>query len=154
MTNLPAQPVLMSIHSSRVQAFRCATLLVVGTVLFVQAHAAQVTIHTLSNAAPIGFATSEIESALKTHGHSAIRTEAQWPANTSEARIVITTTNDRSTLNALEKTSGETHPVLRAEGFSLRTTGASAALTIWVIGEDAGGALYGGLELAEQIRLK
>ncbi len=154
MTNLPAQPVLMSIHSSRVQAFRCATLLVVGTVLFVQAHAAQVTIHTLSNAAPIGFATSEIESALKTHGHSAIRTEAQWPANTSEARIVITTTNDRSTLNAFEKTSGETHPVLRAEGFSLRTTGASAAPTIWVIGEDAGGALYGGLELAEQIRLK
>jgi hypothetical protein len=44
-------------------------------------------------------------------------------------------------------------PTLSPEGFVVRRTGTDDAPTIWVIGADAGGVLYGGLEVAEQIRL-
>ncbi len=49
--------------------------------------------------------------------------------------------------------SGEAEGTLNPEGFSLHLAGSDRSMFIWVEAADAAGLLYGGYELAEQIRL-
>ena len=43
-------------------------------------------------------------------------------------------------------------PALKPEGFSIRLTSGRDKTTYWIVGGDAAGAMYGGLELADVIR--
>jgi hypothetical protein len=116
--------------------------------------AEQITIYVSPDVAPAGFAADEIESALKQRGHTVQRAPLnRFDASASDRSFVITQTSDQARLDRLHR-SGSTVPhEIAKEGFSIRRTGTNRAPIVWIVGEGAGGAMYGGLEVAEQIRL-
>jgi hypothetical protein len=100
----------------------------------------------------ISFAVSEIHHAYKKYGNpasffplSAVDSENQHP------RLVLATLHQPSVIHALKKAGASPSASLQAEGFCLRVT--QNPDTVWVIGYDEGGAMYGGLEVAEWIRI-
>ena len=97
------------------------------------------------------FALEEIGLALKT-------SIAQHPlsnlADGSESdRIVLATTADVQVLKQMNAVGVQPSADLKPEGFSIRVTAAGTAHTYWVIGADAAGLMYGGLEFAETARI-
>lgn len=111
-------------------------------------YAEHVTIHIAIDSEPARFAASEIEAALKVHEHTSVRAPAaQLLASTRGIRIVLASTAGASRAGLAIPTT------IKNEGFAIRQTGARGSQTVWVFGEGAGGVMYGGLELAEQIAL-
>lgn len=116
--------------------------------------AANVTVYVAPDVAPAEFAATEIESALQQKGHTATRASLDELDDPDSAqRIVVASTSDEAALQELRQAGLSISSTLQTEGFSIRRSG-SGPQTIWVIGEGAGGSMYGGLELAEQIRVK
>ncbi len=105
----------------------------------------------------ISFAAGDVDKALTDRGDSAARmplssgsTDGLSPA--AGTRIVLATLGDATVIDAMRTQGAAAAAGLKPEGFSIRTTSASGRTTHWVIGQDAAGAMYGGLELAEVIR--
>ena len=107
-------------------------------------------------AAPqVAFAAHEIEAALAARGARTTVRIPESPAMRSDGpRIVLATTEDEIVQQALVDARGQTPVSLKNEGFVVFRTGVGDAQTIWVLGEGVGGVMYGGLEVAEQIRLR
>jgi hypothetical protein len=103
---------------------------------------------------PLHFAVGEIEAALRHRGDTSSR--SPYPASQGIGargdRIVLTTA-DRSTARGSELTA---LPPLHQEGFSLRVSSdaTTGARTVWVVGHDTAGTMYGGLEVAERLRIE
>jgi hypothetical protein len=91
--------------------------------------------------APEAFAADEIEAALRVR---------RIPVERRDSRDDDRNPNRAQTSIHFERTSGATP--IKPEGFALRRTNRGAQTTIRILSIDAGGAMYGGLELAEQIR--
>lgn len=68
-------------------------------------------------------------------------------------QIVLADLADKPILDMFEKSRGSRLGTLRAEGFSIRVTQKGNATTYWVMGADPAGTMYGGLELAEVVRV-
>jgi len=68
-------------------------------------------------------------------------------------RIVLCRLADEAAVARLKSEGGLAPRALRAEGYSLRVTGGDGGRTYWVVGADEAGLMYGGLELAELIRV-
>ncbi|HUG12028.1 MAG TPA: carbohydrate-binding family 6 protein [Opitutaceae bacterium] len=100
--------------------------------------AAEVTLDRHGLEPPALFAADEIAAALTSRGDTVTLDSA--PGRRASARIVFALT-----------TAGEAG--MSSEGFSIRTTGTGGAKEIRITASDTAGLLYGGLELAEQIRL-
>lgn len=97
------------------------------------------------NVDQVAFAAQEIESALMKSGlHFTARPVDQFTGSTAHQIILIDTSH--SLLKSQKIRYAEN---LQAEGFSIRKKDNS----IWVIGADAAGTMYGGLELSEVIRI-
>ena len=109
-------------------------------------HAENITILADPDSPPALFAANEIQMALENKGH-AIRQLSldEMDRVQTPIRIVLTERSFRQLQNAMPNLPGKMQP----EGFGIRITD----VTYWVIGADAAGTLYGGLELAEMIRI-
>ena len=68
-------------------------------------------------------------------------------------RIVLTTMADTAVLASMRAAGSEPSDDLKPEGFSIRVAEAGERKTFWIIGADAAGLMYGGLELAEVARI-
>ena len=98
----------------------------------------------------IGFAASEIKEALLQKGiSSAALSLDQLDRPPSATAIILTTAADSKSVEKF----GVATTGLKSEGFRLQVVRQHQQPTIVVIGADAAGAMYGGLELAEQIRV-
>jgi len=94
----------------------------------------------------IMFAGAEIEMALRQRGFSAdIRSLTDMESPLPTPSLIITTQDNLAAVPGTDSA-----PSLEAEGFRLRVRQPEG---VTVIGADAAGAMYGGLELAEQIKL-
>ena len=97
-------------------------------------------------AAPFTFASNEIESALRARKYQVNRTE-EWRLDAEvHAEVVVRfALVDRSDDPQFEK--------LAREGFLLRNVALENHRELMVLSLDSAGGMYGGLELAEQIRI-
>ena len=100
----------------------------------------------------IAFAAGDIKAALEkrkhtvqTHGLGALAKAG------SGKKIVLAVATDKTAAAMLSAQGGKPVAVLSAQAYALRTTTAPD-LSYWVLGGDANGAMYGGLQLAENIQ--
>ena len=101
----------------------------------------------------ISFAAGDVAQALAGRGDSTIRvTLSSIDSDANGTRIVLATLGDATTIDSMRIEGATASAGLRPEGFSVRTTSARGRTTYWVVGKDAAGGMYGGLELAEVIR--
>jgi hypothetical protein len=112
------------------------------------------------HAAPVAFAVGELDAALRARGYEPEhRSLSQFfqprpPGKTAASLRISFLTRAEALRGDFARTpAGRELPDMRAEGFALRQTGAGTARELWVIGADAAGQMYGGLELAEQLRV-
>ena len=101
----------------------------------------------------VSFAVGDVLKALAGRGDSTSRIMLSKVGTGADGtRIVLATLSDATVINAM-RTQGTAASVgLKPEGFSIRTTSTAGQTTHWIIGKDAAGAMYGGLDLAEVIR--
>ncbi len=96
---------------------------------------------------PIAFAARDLRQALTANGYAVTVLPPGDPAAAKPAiRVILTTAEAR--LPGQPATPG-----LKREGYAIERVASGSATNYWVIGMDAAGAMYGGLELAEAVRL-
>ena len=116
--------------------------------------ATEINLYVLSQDGPTEFAATQIEAAAKQRRHEIARIGIEEFSSRDRTHIVLTSTADLQKLQALGIAPAVPPSSLQEEGFSIRSTDTGKSSAIWVIGAGAGGTMYGGLELAEQIRLR
>lgn len=100
------------------------------------------------------FATREIDAALRTRQDTPSKVSlSNWSLTSSDNQIVLAETTDETVIRQFVEAGGSGVSELLEEGFCVFRTNQEKGQTIWVIGKGPGGVLYGGLEVAEQIRL-
>jgi len=101
----------------------------------------------------IAFAVQELQGALEGRGHT-VRHEslAQVGMDGTGIRIVLATRTDTAVVDAMRGQGATASTTLKSEGFSIRTTAGGGEASYWIVGADAAGVMYGGLELAEVLR--
>ena len=128
-------------------------LLMVGLSMTAWVQAETVTVCYDSASPQIGFAAGEVTQALQDRGHSTSRSPlASVGLDAKGTRIVLATQGDTAVVGAMRGRGVAESSSLKSEGFSIRRTGGGGLTTYWVVGKDAAGAMYGGLEIAEVIR--
>ncbi|MHC4581535.1 MAG: carbohydrate-binding family 6 protein, partial [Planctomycetota bacterium] len=100
-----------------------------------------------------GFAARDIAAALRDRDHSINLKDLGQLRSTDGIQILLTDLANKPIVNMLEKSTGAKLGTLHAEGFSIRVTKEEGNTTYWIIGADPAGAMYGGLELAEVVRV-
>ncbi len=103
--------------------------------------------------AAANFAAAEIESALRERGDVAQRKSLEALDLSAGQHIVLASTLDQPVLAAIRRAGLSLPDKPDDEGFSIRRAGAKDSDIVWVVGAGAGGVMYGGLEVAEQIRI-
>jgi hypothetical protein len=101
------------------------------------------------------FAAGDLQAALKDKGHVVlVKDLTDLPTAAPTSRIIVALQAQRHLTDRLSSEGGQALPVLGAQAFSLRTTRTTRTMakTCWVFGGDVNGAMYGGLEFAEQVR--
>lgn len=135
------------------RAISCASVVVLSLAYSAQAQTAQIKLYADLDDGPTQFAVSEIASAARARGHTVEKAALnQFSARSSSPQIIITSSKHREAVRQLEKLSAAALQPMKSEGFSVHVEQV-AARRIWIAGHDSGGAMYGGLEVAEQLRL-
>src|SRR5689334_4565778 len=107
------------------------------------------------HAPAVAFAVQELGAALKARGYELEHGSFEpspAPASAPELRIFFLLREQARQHGVPDSVGAAEWSALRAEGFALGVERAAGVHTLWVIGADVAGELYGGLELAEQIR--
>ena len=100
----------------------------------------------------IAFAAGDIKAALEKQKHTVqIHDLAALAKAGSGKKIVLALATDKAVASMLLTQGGKPVAVLGAQAYALRTTTAPD-LNYWVLGGDANGAMYGGLEIADNIK--
>lgn len=95
----------------------------------------------------IQFAAGDVRTALEAKGYSVTLAPLGDPSVAMQpCRIILTT--EAIVIPGKPATAG-----LAAQGYAIRCVVEEGATNWWVIGQDAPGAMYGGLELAEAVKL-
>ena len=103
----------------------------------------------------IAFAVDELRQALVGRGHDVTVASGGGAVDAAEGLLILLApTTDRHVLDELEAAGGDSPQDLKAEGFVIRRTRRGNATVFWVIGADAAGLMYGGLELAEVAQME
>jgi hypothetical protein len=127
-----------------------ACLLLLG-VFVASAQAASARLYYHADSAPENFAAPEIEAALKSRKYSVTLRDGVDSYPYRDGVMIFFVTVDRG--NLMTNLSVDERAI-HAEGFALRHRLDGRQHRIYVASRDAGGAMYGGLELAEQIRAR
>ena len=100
----------------------------------------------------IAFAAGDIKKALEGNGHTVVeKTLAELNAGVTGKKIIIARKSDNSAIALLTTQGGSINAgILGEQAYAMRTTTAPG-LSYWAIGGDANGAMYGGLQIAENI---
>ncbi len=100
---------------------------------------------------PIAFAAGDIKAALEKQKHTVESHDlTALAAGGSGKRIVLAIATDKAAGAQLAAQGGRPAVGLGEQAYALRTT-PQPTLTYWALGGDAVGAMYGGLQLAENI---
>ncbi len=100
------------------------------------------------------FAASDLNKALLKLGYAVSNKSITDLAGASTAtRIVITTMDNPAAKTFLAEAAAAPAPTLMPQGFAIRKEVLGTATNWWVIGADNTGAMYGGLEVTEQINI-
>lgn len=129
--------------SSRITKCLWFTLALISSVVVSPVQAAPVGISVEGNVPQAHFAARDIHEALESRGHRVL-----LPGSAERIRIKFALRSEVSS-----ELAGRSD-ALKPEGFSIRTTSKNGQTTYWVIGADPAGLMYGGLELAEIIRVE
>ena len=112
-----------------------------------------------AKAAPVAFAAGELDAALQARGHEAAHRplaqafDAQPVSGpTPDLRVTFLSREEALRRGPAEPARAREVRALRAEGFVLLDAAPGTTGALWVVGADVAGQMYGGLELAEQIR--
>ena len=100
-----------------------------------------------------GFAAREILVALRERDRSVNLQNVARLKSVNGIQIILTDFSNKSSMGILEKSSNIKLGTLHAEGFSIRDTKEEGNTAYWIIGADPAGTIYGGLELAEVVRV-
>ncbi|UCC99441.1 MAG: hypothetical protein JSW66_06065, partial [Phycisphaerales bacterium] len=101
------------------------------------------------------FACGEIQSALRAKGFVPRQSDLTGLDQiTGGAYIVLALRSDTDAVAIMQREGAKPPGSLRSEGYSLRTTSQEGRTICWAVGAAAAGLMYGGLELAEVIRVK
>ena len=93
------------------------------------------------------FAAGDLQAALEARGHRTRVVDPKDPAD-----FVLGPMHDPGLLEAFEAAGGRPVGAMSAEGYAVRITrGAGGRRTVWAVGADNTGAMYAGLDVAEQI---
>lgn len=118
------------------------------------AHAAVVELFYKESLPQSAFAASEIQQALEANNHSVeLKPLSSLKSESTKSRIVLALAEDRALTETLIAQGSDIPSHLGEQAYALRTI-TEPALTYWVTGGDANGLMYGGLQLAENIRSK
>src|SRR5688572_5492660 len=106
-----------------------------------------------TDAPPLKFASAKISKSLVQRGFK-VDASLLLGKNKKDRKlqIIIATSNDKVFLSSVTKSSISFPEKLESEGFSIQTISNKEIKTVFVLGHDEAGAMYGGLELAEVIR--
>lgn len=85
-------------------------------------------------------------------GKVTLGTAGEIEDRSGPASLVLLLSSDTEALNKMQAAGASLPGKLEPEGFAIRTTSGDDRTTIWLVGADPAGLLYGGYELAEQIR--
>jgi len=100
------------------------------------------------------FAAEDIQAALKARGHSVRQLNlAQLNGITDGELIVLSLSSNENIIHAMQSEGEKPPGTLKSEGYSIRRSSKAGRTACWVVGADAAGVMYGGLELAEVIRV-
>jgi len=105
-----------------------------------------------AGSAPTRFAVEELEGALRTRGYT-VQRQPGIPMKSDMLLIGFVNARDARGVSNLANLHVATKKIER-EGFSLRRQPGIKAGSFFIFSEDEAGAMYGGLELAEQIRTR
>jgi hypothetical protein len=99
----------------------------------------------------IAFAAGDIKAALEKQKHTVEthQLDALSKAGTGK-KIVLAVATDKPVASALSAQGGKPAASLGEQAYALRTT-TKPELSYWVLGGDANGVMYGGLQVAENI---
>lgn len=106
-----------------------------------------------NNAAQVEFAAKEILQAFKEKEISIGLHDVSEFDIDHGTRIILTDVSNLTTLEKFAGSSDENFETLQSEGFMIRVTMNEMNNTYWIIGADPAGTMYGGLELAEIVRI-
>ena len=105
-----------------------------------------------SNVPQIKFAANDIKNALQSKGYTVeVLSLSTLSSSKAENKIVIALASDAAAIRVFANKGGAVLPVLGEQAYALRTT-TTPQNTFWALGGDVNGAMYGGLQLAENIR--
>src|SRR4030042_2203975 len=100
------------------------------------------------------FAAGDIRAALKVKGHNVEQLSVTELGRVTDGELIVLSLNSNEDVIQAMQTEGAKPPgALKSEGYSIRRSSKAGRTAYWVIGADAGGVMYGGLELAEVIRV-
>jgi len=96
------------------------------------------------------FAAEDIQSSLKQKGHDVKQFSlAQLDRRTEGTRIILVPRSNAEAVRQMQSEGARPPGTLKSEGYSLRVSSKAGRSMYWVVGADAAGVMYGGLELAE-----
>lgn len=103
----------------------------------------------------VQFAVHEIENILKKKGIETVSysTSELNSILASQTNVVLISLKDKVTAGIIKKADIKNSAELKEEGFLIHQTGKDKK-TIYVLGFDEAGTMYGGLEVAEIIKIK
>ncbi|MBI1387186.1 MAG: carbohydrate-binding family 6 protein [bacterium] len=121
-------------------------------VMICDVNAASVFYETQSRQA--GFAVDEIEKALLKSEPGFKRFNIPEALNIrDDIKIILTSLTDTEMVDRMMEAGASKPGELMHEGYCIRKTENDSGITLWVIGGDESGTLYGGLEVAELIKI-
>ena len=117
-------------------------------------YASSVTVYSDPTIPQTEFAIGELVTALGTQGYTVKRQPLTALTHGKQDLNVVIASATADLRQTFDAAGGKSWQVTKTEAFSIRITRYDAETTYWAIGADPVGAMYGGLELAEGIRLK
>ena len=131
-----------------------AVLILCSVAVLSDLQAASVTVLIDDKSPQAVFAAKDIQTALRAKGHTVRQSRLRQLGRVSDGMRIVLSLRSNTDITRKMQSEGASPPgTLRSEGYSIRTTSKAGRTTYWTVGADTAGVMYGGLELAEIIRL-